>query len=678
MGDLGIVVPKPQKLAQYLCLAMELVHRGRCSLKELQITCGGLVYLAMFRRPLLSALNQVWSFMQVLKGYPPVVTLPLPAPVTRELLRFLCLMPLAQMNFKAPMSGQVTCSDASSTGGGFCVSQGLTSYGVAATNAGVRGEVGDPEEVCQVLSIGLFDGLGALRVACDLAGFPMAGHISVETDAAARRVVESYFPETIFHEDVTKVHLEEVRSWSLRFQNVALIVVGAGPPCQGVSGLNSDRRGALRDHRSCLFQEVPRIVSLVKVCFPWAQVRLLCESVASMDARDRNVMSGAFGDSPWWCDPFGITLCHRPRFFWVDWELQDIPGVHVAESSVEGVKGNITFDFGIDTSKFLLKGWEAPKGGLPTFTTPRPRSAPGRKPAGLDACSPQERERWERDLFRYPPYQYRDDRGLWDGQGHWRLPSAEEKEVLMGFPVGYTKAGMAKAYQKSVEWMDKRHHLLGNSWQVGMVVFLLCQLGSLLGLCPELSFKDLVDRMTPGVGSRLASLLLRPPLQGSPKLVQHDGQLLARKMVGLTSVKGEDIMLQAPTDQLVKYYRLRASVPAGLWRWREVTGWTWRGSKEHINTLELRAIHTTFKWLVQKQKVSGTRLVHLTDSLVCLHSLARGRTSSRKMRRTLIRLQALLLRHDLHPLWSYIHTAQNPADRPSRRGRFVRKKWGKA
>ena len=30
---------------------------------------------------------------------------------------------------------------------------------------------------------------------------------------------------------------------------------------------------------------------------------------------------------------------------------------------------------------------------------------------------------------------------------------------------------------------------------------------------------------------------------------------------------------------------------------------------------------------------------------------------------------------DLHPLWGYIHTSQNPADRPSRRP--VRRKWAK-
>lgn len=677
LGDVGIVVPKPQKIFQYLCLGVELVKRGACNLKELQVVCGGFVYLAMFRRPLLSSLNQVWVFMEELKHQPSVIRLPLPAPVVRELFRFMCLAPLAQMNFRAPMVGQVTCSDASSTGGGFCISKGLTAYGVAASSSEVRGDVPEKEDVCQVLSVGLFDGLAALRVACDLVGLPMAGHISVECDPQARRVVESYFADTIFHEDVTTVGQREVKQWSLLFQNVGLVLIGAGPPCQGVSGLNAGRRGALKDHRSCLFQEVPRIVDEFKVAFPWAQVHYLGESVASMDAADRSHMNDAFDGEPWRCDSYGLALCHRPRLYWVTWELQATEGVVLDASPVVGVKGNIHFDGKVNEELYLEAGWRSPSQGLPTFTTPRPRSTQGRRPAGLEHCLGHEKQRWVDDEHRYPPYQYKDAVGLHHPRLGWRLPSASEKEAIMGFPIGYTKACMAKQHQQGRDHDDARHRLLGNSWQVGVVAYLVSQLGSSLGLCKCMTAQDIIDQSAPGGGKQLASLLLRPPMHCKGKVLREDGQGLAKKLAGLASIKGEDIMLQASSEQMVKYHRLRSSIPGALWRWREVVGWSWRGTPEHINVLELRAIHTTLRWLVGKRKLGGVRLVHLTDSLVCLHALSRGRTSSRKMRRILIRTQALLLRHDLHPLWGYIHTSQNPADRPSRRGRFVKKKWGK-
>ena len=121
LGDKGIAIPKPQKIAQYVSLTLSLLKRGECKLKELQVVCGGLVYVTTFRRPLLSNLNQVWRFMEDLKNFPPVVRMPIPDRVSTELLRFLCLIPLGQISFRSRITGMVTCSDASETGGGICL-----------------------------------------------------------------------------------------------------------------------------------------------------------------------------------------------------------------------------------------------------------------------------------------------------------------------------------------------------------------------------------------------------------------------------------------------------------------------------------------------------------------------------------------------------------------------------
>ena len=141
------------------------------------------------------------------------------------------------------------------------------------------------------------------------------------------------------------------------------------------------------------------------------------------------------------------------------------------------------------------------------------------------------------------------------------------------------------------------------------------------------------------------------------------------------SVKGEDLLLQNSSEVLLKTQRFRQTVPANAWRWREVTGWAWKESGEHINQLEMRAVLTTVKWLIRKKKLQGVRVLHLVDSMVVLHALSRGRSSSRKLRRTLMRIQSLLLLANLHPVWAYVHTGQNPADRPSRR--VIKQKLGK-
>lgn len=67
--------------------------------------------------------------------------------------------------------------------------------------------------------------------------------------------------------DVREVTLETVQDWARRFSQVGLVLMGSGPPCQGVSGLNADRKGALRDARSNLFVHVSRIRDLVRSCF---------------------------------------------------------------------------------------------------------------------------------------------------------------------------------------------------------------------------------------------------------------------------------------------------------------------------------------------------------------------------------------------------------------------------
>lgn len=140
-------------------------------------------------------------------------------------------------------------------------------------------------------------------------------------------------------------------------------------------------------------------------------------------------------------------------------------------------------------------------------------------------------------------------------------------------------------------------------------------------------------------------------------------------------MKGSDVMLQSSSEDLVKYQRIRASVPAKLWRWRTVAGWQWRHSTDHINVLEMRAALTALRWRVEKCHARRLKFVHLLDSLVCLRSLSRGRSSSKKLRRTLMRLNALALASGSHIVWAYVNTKENPADAPSRRPR--KRKWSR-
>ena len=257
-GVEGIAYPKEAKLAKYFALAWKLVGQEKASQRQMQVVCGGLVYFSMFRRPLLSALNSVWAFIESFNSSGAAYRA-IPRECRAELLRFLGLIPLVRMNFRLDMDPVVSCSDASTTGGGICCSVGLSSVGSMVEAGGIRGQVPHALSDHQVLVVGLFDGIGALRVAMDLQEVAECGYISVERNKAAQRVVEAHYPGVLHYEDVELISDEDVVSWSLKFSQCSLVVLGAGPPCQGVSGLNSDRRGALRDARSSLFVHVSRI-----------------------------------------------------------------------------------------------------------------------------------------------------------------------------------------------------------------------------------------------------------------------------------------------------------------------------------------------------------------------------------------------------------------------------------
>ena len=102
-GCEGVAYAKPSKVLKYVGLTWELLQRGSATQRELQVITGGLVYITMFRRALLSSLNAVWSHIEALNLDPPVVRRPIPKEVKMELGRFLSLLPLAQMDFRLPM-----------------------------------------------------------------------------------------------------------------------------------------------------------------------------------------------------------------------------------------------------------------------------------------------------------------------------------------------------------------------------------------------------------------------------------------------------------------------------------------------------------------------------------------------------------------------------------------------
>ena len=62
-GVNGVAFPRKGKLIKYVAATMALVESKVVTQKQMQVVCGGLVYISMFKRPLLGTLNAVWRFI---------------------------------------------------------------------------------------------------------------------------------------------------------------------------------------------------------------------------------------------------------------------------------------------------------------------------------------------------------------------------------------------------------------------------------------------------------------------------------------------------------------------------------------------------------------------------------------------------------------------------------------
>ena len=569
--------------------------------------------------------------------------------------------------------------------GGITVSSSLTGLGVAASTKSVRGNRQTISELQGVLVVSLFDGIGSLRVALDVLGVNVCGYVSIEQDQSCRRVLDSFFPSALHLEKVENVSHREVREWATLFSRTRMVLVGGGPPCQGVSGLNASRRGAIEDSRSNLVSHFPRIVSLVREHFPWCNVYSLCESVFSMSEEDRAIYTKNLNVLPYVLDAGDVSLARHERLYWFDWEVHSSEGCKIwnPQSNSLTSYGRIQLESKIIPSVFLQPGWKlvSPDKLLPTFTTAQPSAQPREHPAGIDLCSESELHRWSMDQHKFPPFQYRWKNGLLSTSGEWRLPGIQEREAILGFPRNYTFQAWPKGRRKQDPqgFENCRLSLLGNSWSIPVITILLQSLFVKHELVPSRSVQQLVDLCSPGKASDLASFLLRlpsnAPCAASAKQDVSAQVELVKRLSTLVSNKGADVLLLSGSEPLPSFHRLRTSVPSQLWRWRTICSWQWRRTGCHINYLELSAFLTTLKWRVIQEKRADTKFFHLIDSLVSLYIANKGRSSSKKLRLVMYRISAWLLAANLLPCLAYVSSETNPADRPSRVKKKVKFKW---
>eukprot|EP00435_Cladocopium_sp_Y103_P060424 s868_g22.t1 len=613
----------------------------------------------------MSLVNRSWPKSKAM------VSRPLPESTIKELIRSIAILPMAVVNLFAPVSGLVTASDASEAGGGLCATAGLTEEGEMVLRA-ITARGSNREDVAfapagsvptvlgrggpRVFIISLFDGIGAMIVALTRLKCQVVGYASCEIDKACKRLTKTRWPGIIELGDITKVDRKVVQALSNSVgYKIDLVIIGAGSPCQDLSSLNATRTG-LAGQKSKLFYEVPRVIGLVKEEFQ-VPVESFVENVASMTPENVREFSKVLQAEAVLLDARHFCHCRRPRFFWPSWEIT--PQQEEVLQREKDWQHWIFPDVRGCPSEWLEAGcsWASSTQLFPTFTRQK-RSSPPYQPAGIATASPAAIQRWKEDSYFVQVYNYEAVNMITTTNNCLRLPTLAEKEVIMGFDVGY----ISKSFNDKVTPETKEligGQMIGNTFNVYVTMMLLHECLRHHGGEPERDVRQLISKkqVSPDGWAKFPKFVKgaveTPKVEGLVKHVLRHGEK-----------GGTDVRLDLNIPYRLKAWP-RSGIRSHLFHWAIVHGYSWK-NHAHINGLELQAVLNSIKWRLRKATRSGHRILHLVDSQVVAAIMAKGRTSSFRLQLALSKLSALVVASGTVVAVAYVDTRDNPADIPSR------------
>jgi len=151
--------------------------------------------------------------------------------------------------------------------------------------------------------LSLFDGISVARYALDLCQIKVKTYYASEIEKNAISISKKNYPDIIRFGSVIDL------SASMISEPIDLLI--GGSPCQDLSIAKKSRKG-LEGERSGLFWEYVRIMNEVKPKY------FILENVASMPAKDKDIISGIMGCQPILFDASLVSAQCRKRLFWTN------------------------------------------------------------------------------------------------------------------------------------------------------------------------------------------------------------------------------------------------------------------------------------------------------------------------------------------------------------------------
>lgn len=664
-GIAGLLSAPRSKMREAIGFVLWLLSQHQPKVKGSLMVLGRLVRCFEFRRPLMSLLRNCWPKVT------PTARRPLSAETVRALVRASIMLPMAVADLRLPVDGLVTSSDVSESGGGLCASTSLTDeghrtletlqsdeyvrtrlMGFSAAGAMAPSKPKGPK----LFVLSLFDGVAAAMVALARLDCQVVGFAASEIDKECKRLVRKRWPGVIELGKVESIQEKTITDLlnGLGYEVDCLLIV-AGSPCQDLTALLANRMG-LHGSRSRLFYEIPRIHRLCKNRFP-GMVALMVENVFSMTEDSRDEFTRILGVQPVLVLASDVSWVRRPRLYWISWELSP-----QGEERLLDKGGYLHWqlpDVRLEHGHWVDDGWKhLGKEALPTFTRSLPRTKPPLQPAGISTASATACSRWTQDRHQFQVYQYEDHHLLWQGS-IWRLPSLQERERLMGFDVGYISNALPEKWSPK-EQFRQGCGMIGNTFHVHSVALLFHALITVIN--PSTPPRDVHKLLcSPGVAPH--GWTKTPTFSQNQKLDPGCCELV-HEILRQGDKAGTDIRLDVGIPFRFKAFP-RAGLRTSYFSWKIIHGYKWQHTS-HINALELQAVVSSLQWRLRKLSNYRKRVLHLVDSQVVACVIAKGRTSSYRLRKGLQKLNSLLLASGVKLCVGYCHTSENPADIPSR------------
>ena len=93
-----------------------------------------------------------------------------------------------------------------------------------------------------------------------------------------------------------------------------------------------------------------------------------------------------------------------------------------------------------------------------------------------------------------------------------RFYRGDFRQAILGLPFGFTRQCVSKAQHNTTMHVDCRLSLLGNSWSVPVVAWLLSSVLHSLGFMHKLDIQNVAVKLGPGQATTLQGMLLTPPM----------------------------------------------------------------------------------------------------------------------------------------------------------------------